>query len=59
MQQTSLEAYFAQTPEKLAKDYAKIYLALSSIQPANYEEIAHKIGWEDINRDEDVLPARL
>ena len=50
IQETSMEAFFAHTPEKLAKDYANIYRALKVIQPANYEEIAMYLHWEEINK---------
>lgn len=46
---TSLDAYFALTPEKLRTDYGKIVKALQVLKEANYESIANQIGWVDKN----------
>lgn len=47
---TSLAAFKALTPEKLAKDYKDIVFALKSLHEANYEQISRFLGWQDINK---------
>lgn len=45
---TSISAYRALTPEKLTKDYDGIISALKCLKQANYEQISHFLGWQDI-----------
>lgn len=47
---TSIAAFHALTPEKLAADYEGIIRALKWLKEANYEKIATFLHWEDINK---------
>ncbi len=47
--ETSLEAYHALTPEKLAGDYAKIINALKVLGTATYEQISDFNGCREPN----------
>lgn len=47
--ETSLGAYHALTPEKVKKDHEKIFLALSNLWEAIYDEIARYLNEKDVN----------
>lgn len=47
---TSLAAYRALTPEKLAKDYKDIIIALRFLDEATYEEISQTLTWHDMGK---------
>lgn len=47
---TSIDAFKALTPEKLAFDYRCIIDALKRLKLANYEQISRYLGWADINK---------
>lgn len=47
---TSIDAFKALTPEKLAKDYADIVFALKCLKQGSYEQISKVLGWVDMGK---------